>query len=146
MRHEFNTEPAIAKLFFKDARNDTVKGFDAVHVVATDDGDLELWLGEVKFYSDISDAMTAVTKELLEHTDRDYLKEEFALITNKLDPAWPLTARVEQALDYENVPLDQIFDRVRIPVLLTYDSATIAAHRARTDEYLEAFRAEVYEH
>ena len=34
---------AISKVFFKDSPNDTVKGFDAVHVVESLDG-LELWL------------------------------------------------------------------------------------------------------
>lgn len=143
MRHEFKTEPAIAKLFFKDARNDTVKGFDAVHVVETDQGELELWLGEVKFYNDISAAMSAVVKELKGHTARAYLKDEFALITNKLDPAWPLTERLQKLLDYENLPLDDIFARVRIPVLLTYDSDAVAAHTSRTDEYATVFRSEV---
>ncbi|MEN3029932.1 Hachiman antiphage defense system protein HamA [Chromobacterium amazonense] len=37
---------AISKIYFKDAVNNTVKGFDAVHVLATQNG-LELWLGEV---------------------------------------------------------------------------------------------------
>ncbi len=143
MRHEFNTEPAIAKLFFKDARNDTVKGFDAVHVVEADNGELELWLGEVKFYDDVSTAMSHVVTELAAHTDRDYLKDEFALITNKLDPAWPLTTRLKKVLDYENVPLDSIFERVRIPVLLTYDSSTVAAHSERTGQYLAEFKTEV---
>ena len=145
MRHEFNTEPAIAKLFFKDARNDTVKGFDAVHVVETPTEEFELWLGEVKFYDDIGRAMRDAEAELRAHTERDYLKDEFALITNKLDPGWPLTQRLAKALNYENVPLDEIFARVRIPVLLTYDSPTIAGHSARTEEYLAAFRDEVLE-
>jgi hypothetical protein len=145
MRHEFNTEPAIAKLFFKDARNDTVKGFDAVHVVESQAGELELWLGEVKFYNNISSAMSDVVKELGEHTKRDYLRDEFALITNKLDPKWPLTARLQRLLDAENVSLDDIFARIRIPVLLTYDSAVVGAHTSRTEEYLAEFKAEVLE-
>ena len=123
MRHEFGTEPAIAKLFFKDATNDTVKGFDAVHVVETPAAELELWLGEVKFYTNISAAMNHVVAELQSHTERDYLKDEFVLIANKLDPKWPLTKRLKAALDYENAPLDSIFERIRIPVLLTYDSS-----------------------
>ena len=36
IRQTFKTVPAITKYFFKDAANDTVKGFDAVHVVASD--------------------------------------------------------------------------------------------------------------
>jgi len=44
-REVFKTYPAITKYFYKDSANNTVKGFDAVHVVVGGDG-LELWLGE----------------------------------------------------------------------------------------------------
>ena len=53
IRETYNTIPAISKIYYKDGPNETVKGFDAVHVVVTDDT-LELWLGEVKFYNNIS--------------------------------------------------------------------------------------------
>ena len=33
MRQVFDTIPAISKIFYKDSANDTVKGFDAVHVL-----------------------------------------------------------------------------------------------------------------
>ena len=59
VRQIFDGEPAISKIYFKDARNDTVKGFDSVHVVDTQDG-LELWLGEVKFYKTFSKAVASV--------------------------------------------------------------------------------------
>ena len=50
-REIYRSEPAISKIFFKGAVNETVHGFDSVHVVA--DGDaLELLLGEVKFYTE----------------------------------------------------------------------------------------------
>jgi hypothetical protein len=42
-REVFKTYPAITKYFYKDSSNNTVKGFDAVHVVVTKTG-LELWL------------------------------------------------------------------------------------------------------
>src|SRR3712207_6996007 len=41
IRDVFHSEPAISKIFFKDSANDTVKGFDAVHVVEVE-GSLEL--------------------------------------------------------------------------------------------------------
>src|ERR1700722_19311819 len=51
IKETFETIPAISKIYFKDGPNETVKGFDAVHVVAHGNN-LELWLGEVKFYND----------------------------------------------------------------------------------------------
>jgi hypothetical protein len=36
LRQTFDTLPAVCKIYYKTANNDTVKGFDAVHVVASD--------------------------------------------------------------------------------------------------------------
>jgi hypothetical protein len=84
MRQEFGSVPAISKVFFKDSPNDTVKGFDAVHVVEAEDG-FELWLGEVKLYQDVASAVRDVVEELNEHTRIPYLRSEFAAIWRKVD-------------------------------------------------------------
>jgi hypothetical protein len=144
LRQVFKTIPAVAKLFFKDSTNDTVKGFDAVHVVATDER-LELWLGEVKFYDDIASAIRDVVKEITDHSDADYLRREFAAITNKIDSNWPHADRLKNLLD-PNTSLDEVFDCICIPVLLTYDSETMAAHKKVTAEFKVAFETEVSRH
>ncbi|KRC53034.1 MULTISPECIES: DUF1837 domain-containing protein [unclassified Nocardioides] len=124
LREVFSTIPAISKIYFQDNDNHVVKGFDAVHVVASSD-DLELWLGEVKFYDNRSSAVSAVKAELHQHTDGNYLRREFAAITGKIDPAWPHGDRLKLLL-HENTSLDDVFDRIVIPVLLTYDSPVVA--------------------
>jgi hypothetical protein len=144
VREVFDTIPAIAKLFYKDGPNDTVKGFDLVHVVATPT-DLELWLGEVKFYSDIAAAIRDVVAELHAHVERDYLRGEFAAITNKIDDAWPHAEKLKKLLD-ETTSLDQVFSCTCVPVLLTYDSPTVSGHRELCDAYRTAFEAEVFKH
>lgn len=141
IRQVFNSEPAISKIFYKDSANDTVKGFDAVHVVPRDEA-LELWLGEAKFYGDVTDALAAVAAELVQHMERDYLRSEFAAITNKIDESWPYAERLKKLLS-PNTSLDEVFDVVRIPVLITYDSEVVAAHAAHTDEYAVQFKEEV---
>jgi len=143
-REVFNTIPAITKYFYKDSANNTVKGFDAVHVVATKTG-LELWLGESKFYTDIREAINAAVSDLKAHTGRDYMRAEFATIGNMLDKSWPYADRLEKLI-HPNVSLDQIFEAVCIPVLLTYDSDTIAAHAEVTPQFTAAFDAEVRKH
>ena len=70
IRQCFDTLPAISKIYYKDGPNETVKGFDAVHVVTTG-ADLELWLGEVKFYEDLSTAISHVVAELLHFARTD---------------------------------------------------------------------------
>jgi 8-oxo-dGTP pyrophosphatase MutT (NUDIX family) len=136
----FDSTPAISKIFFKDGPNETVKGFDLFHVVEAGE-DLELWLGEVKFYQNLSRAIREVVEELRIHLDSHYLRGEFVAILNKLDDSWPHSRRVARMLD-ENVSLDEIFDRITIPVLLTYDSTAVAANSRVSTEYIEALREE----
>jgi hypothetical protein len=144
VRQFYGSYPAISKYFYKDSRNDTVKGFDAVHVVASED-QLELWLGEVKFYKDINQAITAVVAELKQHVDRDYLRSEFTAIKNKIDPSWPLADRLAKLI-HPQTSLDKIFDAVVVPVLLTYDSECINSHNKVTAVFQKAFEAEVLQH
>ena len=133
--------PAIRKIFFKDAANDVVKGFDAVHVVADEDR-FELWLGESKFYDDVNRAIREVLEDLEKHLEMRYVRREFAAITNKLDRSWPHAEKLRLLLSEEK-SLDEIFDGIRIPVLLTYDSPTIGSHSAVTAAYESAFASEV---
>lgn len=144
MRQVFKTVPAITKYFYKDSANDTVKGFDAVHVVPVG-GKLELWLGEVKFYDDAARAIRDVVKELEAHTKRNYMRSECALIANKIDPKWVHAKKLKELL-HRNTSLDKIFAAVCIPVLLTYDSTTIAGHNAVTSKFTTELEAEVRAH
>ena len=114
------------KIYYKDSHNNTVKGFDAVHVVDKG-GELELWLGEVKFYEKYDQAVRDVVKELAEHTTTKFLRSEFALILNKVDANWPHADALKRLLE-PKVSLDDVFARVCIPVMLTYDSACLTAH------------------
>ena len=144
MRQFYGTVPAISKLFFKTATNETVKGFDAVHVVPIGDA-LELWLGEVKLYSNIHSAIREVVNELNDHVDVNYLRREFMLIGNKIEADWPHSASL-QRLIAENTSLDKVFSQLRIPVLLTYNSDTVASHEKVSAEFLTALQAEVRAH
>ncbi len=140
IRETYNTIPAISKIYYKDAPNDTVKGFDAVHVVVTDDA-LELWLGEAKFYDDIYRAISDVIKELNQHIEKRYVRNEFIAITNKIDARWPHADRLKTLL-HPNTSLDEVFSNTCIPVLLTYDSTTLAKYDNKCDEYVREISEE----
>lgn len=137
----FGAQPAISKLFYKDSDNDTVKGFDCVHVLENDTGDLEIWLGEAKFYADLSGAIAEAVKSITEHLEQDFLKREFVAITNKLDPTWPHSQEVADLLDSAN-SLDEIASSLVIPVLVTYNSDAIQCHDKICDEYVAALEQE----
>lgn len=142
LRSHFASEPAVSKLFYKSADNDTVKGFDCVHVVPGSDDLLELWLGEAKFYADISDALSAALTSLSELTSTDRLKREFVLVRGLVDDDWPYAEKFKDLVN-ERRSLDEVFQVLRIPVLLTYNSEAVGAAAVADAAYEEALRTEV---
>ena len=140
IREMYDTIPAISKIYYKDGPNETVKGFDAVHVIVTDKA-LELWLGEVKFYNNISNAISDVIEELKQHIKTRYVRNEFIAITNKIDTKWP-HANILKTLLHPNTSLDDVFSNTCIPVLLTYDSTILAKYNNKCDEYIQEISEE----
>ena len=140
IRETYKTIPAISKIYYKDGPNETVKGFDAVHVVVTDDT-LELWLGEVKFYNNIYKAISDVIKELKQHSNVRYVRNEFLAITNKIDAEWPHADKLKILL-HPHTSLDDVFSNTCIPVLLTYDSSVLTKHDNKCDEYIQEISKE----
>jgi hypothetical protein len=144
MRDYFYSIPAISKMYYKDGPNETVKGFDAVHIVPKEN-DLELWLGEVKFYNSIANAIRDVVPELATHMDKDYLRSEFLFISNKIDPNWEFASDLKRLID-GRTSLDTIFKRIKLPVLLTYDSRIIKTYKEACDQYKKDLTEELHKH
>ena len=144
MRQVFKSIPAISKIYYKDGANEIVKGFDAVHVVDTGE-DLELWLGEAKFYKDIRRAIKDVVNELRKHLDSEYLRNEFTFIGNKIEDSWSHSEKLKDLM-HRNRSLDDTIKRVCVPVLLTYDSPTVAKHNIANDDYLSDLKEEISKH
>jgi hypothetical protein len=141
LRQVYKTVPAVSKIYYKSSVNKTVEGFDAVHVIVNN-GDLELWIGETKFYNNIDKAIRDVCIEIIDHLETDYLRSEFLFIKNKIDPSWPEAESLKSLLE-ENVSLDEIFNRICIPILLTYDSDTVKKSNKSDTKYLEFLKLEL---
>ena len=141
IRQVYKTIPAISKIYYKSAVNETVKGFDAVHVVKKAE-DLELWIGETKFYENVTRAIYDVSKEIIDHLETDYLRSEFILIKNKIDPMWPEVDSLKSLLN-ENTSLDDVFKRFCIPVLLTYNSEVVGKSKVCDELYKESIKSEL---
>jgi len=141
VRSVFDSVPAISKIYFKDSANDTVKGFDCVHAVGGIDN-LELWIGEVKFYTNVSDAISQVKTEILDHLDKEYLRKEFIAIGNKLDTDDERAQEVQKLIS-ENQSLDNIFKRICVPILLTYESNVVQNNDCICRGYIDAFQEEI---
>jgi hypothetical protein len=141
LREVFDSEPAISKIYYKSATNETVKGFDAVHVVQGQGG-LELWLGEVKFYKDARSAVYDISNEILAHTGTDYLRSEFILIGNKVDHHWEHSDTVKDLISGRR-SLDDVFLRVCIPAMVTYESECVGSHSAVTEQFRTVLTEEI---
>lgn len=141
----YKTVPAISKMYFKDGPNETVKGFDAVHVIVNSEGNLDLWLGEVKFYNNASKAISDVIPEIKEHFAQDYLLTEFIAITNKLDKESPFYDKLSKLIS-PDTSLDDIFERICVPVLITFNSKVIDKYTKYTTTYKEEMKAEMEKH
>lgn len=141
LRQVHKSIPAISKLYWKDSVNNTVKGYDAVHVIEVGNK-LELWLGEVKFYADSDRAIRDVVAEIKDHTQINYMKNEVALIANKLDNKSSHYSTLSKLLD-PNTSLDEVFDAACIPVLITYESNALKSHTKATSDYNQALTDEV---
>lgn len=140
-RQFFGSDTVINKVWFKTAANDTYKGFDAVHCVHSGN-QLELWLGEAKFYQNASRAIQSVIAELEEHLDADYLRSEFALVADKITDDHPHAPELRKLM-HPNTSLDAVFDRIVIPILVTYDSSATLSHTKVCEEYATELEVEV---
>ena len=105
LRDFYGAEPAVSKIYFLDTPNDTAKGFDAVHVVVNEDGELDLWLGEAKLYISMNSAIKAVVTSLQEHIGNDFLRKEFLAVSNKFDDGWQHSEKLRDLLDGTTPPL-----------------------------------------
>jgi len=138
---EYRTQAAISKFWFKDAANDTVKGFDVVHISEIEN-ELHLWLGEAKFYGDRSGAVRDAIESMKEHLTADYLRSEFALVSSKIDPGAPYASRLTELL-HHNTSLDEVFAVLHLPILITYDSQAASSHAQSNQTYTDAIRDEI---
>lgn len=141
LRDFYGAEPAVSKIYYADGPNETAKGFDAVHVVANEEGRLDLWLGEAKLYESMTGAIREVIRSINDHVSDDFLRREFLAVTNKFDGSWEHRETLIELLD-ENASLDLIVERLVMPVLVTFKSTAIAGFDEVCDEYIAALTEE----
>lgn len=133
VREHFNSKPAVSKVFYKTSSNDTVKGFDAVHLVEFEN-DYEIWLGEAKFYSDYKHAINDVVSEIEQHLNDGFLREEFMFVEGKIDEKWKLATKFKDLIS-NRVSLDDIKKRICIPILITYNTDLYKKHTQFTEDF-----------
>lgn len=140
----YQAEPAVSKIYYEDSSNEVVKGFDSVHLVGDADGEIRIWLGEAKFYGELTSAMTSALADIESHLASDFLRKEFMFITRKVDDEWPHAEAFKTAIA-KSRSLDEISDSIVMPIFLTYDSQAVDRHDVVAQDYVDALTAEVSE-
>lgn len=140
LRDFCGTVPLISKMYFKDALNVNIHGFDGVHVT-TDAQSKKLWLGESKLYKDGQDGVKELANDVKNHLNADYLRSEFDLICRKLPHDTP-DIEYWRILMHKHQRLETIFSGICMPLVCTYSSSLFTNHSATTDQYLHDFITE----
>lgn len=142
LRDFHNTIPLVSKIWFKDAHNLTVHGFDGVHIsISKDTAVKKLWLGESKIYQTGSEGIKSLSEDLKNHLTEDYLRSEFELISPKLHQDVPEIEYWRNLL-HKNQKLDMIFQSICIPMVCAYSSPLFNKHTGETKEYIADFISE----
>lgn len=144
LRDWCNTIPLVSKIYFKDAHNATVHGFDGIHITINGE-EKKLWLGESKLYSYGDSGVKELAKDVLNHVNGDYLKKEFELIRRKIPSEIP-DIEYWTNLMHKHKNLDEVFNSVVIPLVCTYSSSIFNNHNDNTDEYFEELEKECKKH
>lgn len=137
---DFGTLPVLCKLVLKTSHNDTVKGFDAVHVVYSGDN-FELWLGESKFYKDAKRGIDDALKSISEHLLPTFLDTEKAMLYGHVPDDIPHAKEIRD-LFHKNTSSDELLKRSVFPVLVSYQSKAVANHKELTTDYSEELQSE----
>lgn len=136
------TFPTVSKVYYKTSSNDVVKGFDLVHTRYDEIADeLQVWLGESKFYTSGNDAVSAAIASISDHLDAGFLTSEKMLLGGKISSDTPGYSKLEWLFE-RDTPLDKIFERMVIPVLIAYDSRHSSTFE-NDEVYTSSLRSEI---
>lgn len=140
LRDFHSTIPLLSKIYFKDSYGHTVHGFDAVHIQPDTK---TLWLGESKLYMDGKSGVKALVEDIKEHFVRDYLNDEFTIVSKKVKLFQELSDKEHwfNILD-SSTKLSDKLESINIPLLCVYSSENFNKY---DDETLEQFLADYQE-
>ncbi len=150
MREYYGALPAVPKIWHKQNRQNTAKGADSVHVVIKEDNRFELWLGEAKFYKDISGAITKAVESVKDMLSLAAIRKENSFITDledlriclqkkHPDAAETLWLDISKMLDVQT-SIDLVKPILHIPILLLHECNLTKAATGLSDEYKRSIK------
>ena len=143
LKNFHNTIPLISKVYFKDSFGHAVHGFDSVHI---NEVDQTLWLGESKLYTDGKKGLTALIEDMNEHFNRDYLNDEFTIISNRVKDSNYKEGKSEYWLNLldSSTKLSEQLKHIVVPLICTYSCTIFDKYSDEEDEkFLEEYEREI---
>lgn len=141
-RTYFDTIPVAARVNYLSASNDPVKAFDLVHVRYVGGDNIELWLGEAKFFKNRDDAIKDAIASIKAHITAGFLKNEKLLLGPQISNDIPHNAKIKKLLSAE-ASLDELIASAVFPVLIAANSDATASHASASDGYSAKVVAEM---
>jgi len=135
------TVPVVCKLVLKSSSNDTVKGFDGVHLLKTAGG-FEIWLGESKFYLDPQEAIRDAINSISAHIAPAFLETEKAMLMGHVGKDIPHRDEVVKLFKAQT-PGDKLLNASVFPILIAYESPCVASFEEVTAAYIDAVGKEL---
>lgn len=138
----FKAEPLICKLILKTSSNDTVKGFDGIHLLRDGAGDFRILLGESKFWENPKRGIKDAIKSLKEHVVEEFLDTEKAMLLSHI----PKHLKEDEDLTKlfsRQVSSDELMAKAIFPVLVGYESKSVNKHEIVSDEFKNEIELEI---
>lgn len=143
-RSYFGTIPIAPRVNYLSASNDPVKAFDLVHVRYIDGGEIELWLGEAKFFKDRDNAIRDAVSSIRSHITKGFLTNEKLLLGPQVSDDIPHSDRIKNLLSSE-VSLDLLIKSAVFPVLIAANSDATPRHSEPNPTYESEIKGELDE-
>ncbi|OCX66859.1 hypothetical protein BFP70_04070 [Thioclava sp. SK-1] len=141
-RTYFDTIPVAARVNYLSASNDPVKAFDLVHVRYVDDDQIELWLGEAKFFKSRDGAIKDAIASIESHINAGFLRNEKLLLGPQISDDIPYSDKIKALLASET-SLDDLIGNAVFPVLIAANSDATAGNTAPCDDYTDGVEREM---
>jgi len=140
LKRYFGALPIVPKIFYKQNTQDYAKGADSIHVVINQSGDFTLWIGEAKFYNDLSPSRLDSIVESVKHTlSTTKLRKEFNIVTSlqDIDKACPhpVIAQKIKAKLADGVSIDEIKDILHVPIMIIHECSLTSSQSMISDQY-----------
>ncbi len=141
-RDFFGTIPFAPRVFYLTSSNDVVKSFDMVHVRYISDEELELWLGEAKFYKSSVDAIDAAIDSVEKHIDQGFLKNQKLILGPQVSKNVPRYDEIRDLLSTQT-SIDDLFRTAVFPICIAADSDAAAEYAHSSPEYHDRVKQEL---